>query len=308
MKNKSSFVVVMLSAFIMAISSLLVIPLNAEFTFASSTHRTPLIFVPTAPQTQVVSASGCELDYSNAAYGYVMVKYTGPHELVLIELLHEEAPTNFKIHSSESYTCLPLSHGNGIYHIRFYEPALYAGTDEYSELFQTELFVELQDEFMPFLYPNQMVWFSAQSQAVQFGAELLDSSMSDAEVITAIFNYVTENISADYQLESEILNGIIEERLILDIDSIYLEQSGVCLDSAVLMTALLRSQQIPAKLVFGYANTDWHAWVSVYTPEGGWVSYDPAFMAASSHDDPPTDKTTESVSNVAIVYREVLIF
>ena len=37
------------------------------------------------------------------------------------------------------------------------------------------------------------------------------------------------------------------------------------------MTAMLRSEDIPTKLVIGYAGDAYHAWVSVYTAEQGWV-------------------------------------
>ena len=37
------------------------------------------------------------------------------------------------------------------------------------------------------------------------------------------------------------------------------------------MTAMLRSQRIPAKLQVGYAGETYHAWISVYTEEDGWL-------------------------------------
>jgi len=46
---------------------------------------------------------------------------------------------------------------------------------------------------------------------------------------------------------------------------------GICLDYASLMTAMLRSQGIPTKLEVGYAGDVYHAWISVYLKEQGWV-------------------------------------
>ena len=48
-------------------------------------------------------------------------------------------------------------------------------------------------------------------------------------------------------------------------------KKGICFDYAALMTAMLRSQGIPSKLVVGYAGTTYHAWISVWTEENGWV-------------------------------------
>ena len=46
---------------------------------------------------------------------------------------------------------------------------------------------------------------------------------------------------------------------------------GICFDYASLMAGLLRSQGIPTKLVVGYSGTAYHAWISVYLDEAGWV-------------------------------------
>ena len=37
------------------------------------------------------------------------------------------------------------------------------------------------------------------------------------------------------------------------------------------MVGMLRSQNVPCKLVVGYAGTQYHAWVSVWTAEDGWI-------------------------------------
>ena len=52
----------------------------------------------------------------------------------------------------------------------------------------------------------------------------------------------------------------------------WLKKSGICFDYAALMTAMLRTQGIPTKLVVGYAGSVYHAWISTYTEETGWVN------------------------------------
>ena len=56
-----------------------------------------------------------------------------------------------------------------------------------------------------------------------------------------------------------------------DIDATMQTRKGICFDYASLMSALLRSQGIPTKLVVGYSGTAYHAWISVYLDEAGWV-------------------------------------
>jgi len=79
------------------------------------------------------------------------------------------------------------------------------------------------------------------------------------------------------------------------------------------MTAMLRSQGIPCKLVIGYAGTVYHAWISVYTKEHGWVEQsvlfdgktwklmDPTF-ASSSKNDPDVLKYIGNGSNYSAKY------
>ena len=52
---------------------------------------------------------------------------------------------------------------------------------------------------------------------------------------------------------------------------LYRIKTGICFDYASLMTALLRTQKIPTKLVVGYSGTAYHAWISVWTEEEGWI-------------------------------------
>ena len=55
------------------------------------------------------------------------------------------------------------------------------------------------------------------------------------------------------------------------LDAVLEKKSGICFDYAALMTGMLRSQGIPCKLVVGYAGQAYHAWISVWSEETGWV-------------------------------------
>ena len=45
----------------------------------------------------------------------------------------------------------------------------------------------------------------------------------------------------------------------------------ICGALASLMTGMVRSLGIPCKLVVGYAGSAYHAWISIWTEESGWV-------------------------------------
>ena len=132
--------------------------------------------------------------------------------------------------------------------------------------------------------------------------ELTKNCKTDAEKITAIFNYVSSNIKYDYALvakenarttagESALA---IEGDRDLRLDHILTTKTGVCEHYAVLMAGMLRSLGIPCKVVSGELTTSngetgKHAWVSVSpdvtglnktalgagTDADGWIRLDP---------------------------------
>jgi transglutaminase-like putative cysteine protease len=72
------------------------------------------------------------------------------------------------------------------------------------------------------------------------------------------------------------------------VDEVLALRGGVCQDFAHLMIACLRAWQLPARYVSGYLLTDpppggkrllgadaSHAWVAAYSPQHGWVEFDP---------------------------------
>jgi transglutaminase-like putative cysteine protease len=56
------------------------------------------------------------------------------------------------------------------------------------------------------------------------------------------------------------------------VDAILASGTGICLDYAAVMASMLRSQRIPTRLEVGYAQDAYHAWISVYTADTGWLN------------------------------------
>ena len=56
-----------------------------------------------------------------------------------------------------------------------------------------------------------------------------------------------------------------------NVDDTLKTKKGICFDYAALMTAMLRSSGIPTRLDIGYATNIYHAWISTYLDEQGWV-------------------------------------
>lgn len=136
----------------------------------------------------------------------------------------------------------------------------------YTTLYSETLDVALENEFLPFLYPNQYVNFDPDSEAVGQGEKLAAGAAEDLDVVARVYEYVVSNISYDYELARTVQSGYLP-----DVDRTLATKKGICFDYAALMTAMLRSQRIPARLVIGYAGDLYHAWISVYIDGRGWI-------------------------------------
>lgn len=219
-----------------------------------------------SPAASGANSSGNDIvsiDYSNISEGYVMVKYSGSADKARLQITLPDQTVYSYYLSSGSYETFPLPGGNGAYHLDVMEHAF---DDMYAMAYAQDIDVTLNDEFKPFLYPNQYVWFTPDSEAIQLGINLSDESSNDLDYVEQIYNYVISNIQYD---EEKAVN--ISPDYLPDIDQTLDTNKGICFDYASLMAALLRSQGIPTKLVTGYSGTAYHAWISVYLKETGWV-------------------------------------
>ena len=137
---------------------------------------------------------------------------------------------------------------------------------KYSKELSTSFEVTLKDEFAPFLRPNQYVNYTEDSQAVALAAELTAGMTDNLEKVKTIYDYVVQNISYDRLLAAKVQSGYLP-----DIDQVLAKKKGICFDYAALMSAMLRSQEVPTKLVVGYTGSVYHAWINVYSEEEGWI-------------------------------------
>lgn len=203
------------------------------------------------------------IDASNTSDGYVMVQYSGTSDKVKLQITAPDGNIFSYNLSIGAYETFPLSAGNGIYQITVLE---HAYDDMYAVSFSQDIDVAVSDEFKPFLYPNQYVWFTPDSDAIAFGMELSDDSSNDLDYVEKVYRHITENITYDDDLAANV-----EADYLPVIDATLKSGKGICFDYASLMAAMLRSQNIPTKLVVGYSGDAYHAWISVYLTEIGWV-------------------------------------
>lgn len=232
----------------------------------TGTQRTTLqeCLVPEASGDLVYGDGTVSIDASHTSEGYVMVRYQGDLDMARLQFTAPGISDEYSyILSPGDYETFPLPGGNGTYHLDIYEPAR---DGLYALIFSQDIEAEIRDEFLPFLYPNQYVWYTPEDKAVAYASELSDGSSDDLDYVGRVYHYVTENIAYDEELAATVKSGYLP-----DSTRTMTTGKGICFDYASLMAVLLRCQGVPTRLVVGYSGEAYHAWISVYLKEIGWV-------------------------------------
>jgi transglutaminase-like putative cysteine protease len=226
--------------------------------------NTPQVLVTEQPGAAVLASDKAIVDYSNTSYGYICaMSYLGGVKVKVLVTPPSGDRYQYTIYGDDGYATIPLSSGNGNYTVEVYEN-LY--DDQYAAVLSGDIWVELNDEFGAFLYPNQIVEFADGDQTVQLSQELTANATSDVEAVDQIYMYVVQNISYDYDKAASVAPGYEPNN-----DDTLATQTGICYDCAMLTASMLRAQRLPTKLDVGYCGQAYHAWIEVYTADQGWV-------------------------------------
>ncbi len=253
---------------------------------SGSRDNTPVCLVPQASGDIVYSNTLASIDASNASEGYIMVNYKGTNPKVKLQIARSDDVTyTYNLHGG--YEVFPLSEGSGEYKIAVYENIT---GNQYATAISQTIDINISNEYGPYLYPNQYVNFNSSSKVVEKAQQLTENCSNDLDVVTKIYNYATTIVYDHTKAE------LVESGYTPNVDAIMESGTGICLDYAALMASMLRSQNIPTRLEVGYAGDVYHAWISIYTTETGWINgiiefngkdwtiMDPTFAANSSEE------------------------
>mgnify|MGYP002621628606 CR=1 FL=1 len=203
------------------------------------------------------------IDYSNITRGYVMARVTGnPEKAHKFLLKGPETVYTYNL-SQGDWTAFPLSDGNGHYQADVYESV---GDSKYVTILSVAFEAFMEDEFAPFLRPNQYVDFSDSPNTIATAEVLTRGCESELEMVAAVYDFVVENLKDDKQLAQTVQSGYLPV-----LEKVLESKKGICFDYAALMTGMLRSRGLPCKLVVGYAGDAYHAWIDVWSEESGWI-------------------------------------
>ena len=241
--------------------------------------------LPSAPDTSVKKTDLVQLDYSNVNEGYFQVKtLNANHKCLKVQVFkvaNDTTPQKYDINKDYQYETIPLMEGNGEYLIKVYENTQ---GNKYAVLISLTFNITLSSAVFPYLYPNQIVDYNADTKAVDKAFELIGNQSSELERIKKVYGYVVDNVKYDWDKVQQV-QGIY---VLTGVDTTLNTLKGICFDYAALTETMLRSQGIPTKVVTGYVDEGYHAWIEVYASEVGWINPARYFYSDSWNSTDPT--------------------
>ena len=219
---------------------------------------------PAGTTTKSDKNNRATVDYSNLADGYVMAKFNEATDKRIKVVVQGPTGAQYQYNLvAQKWAVLPLSDGNGKYKVTVY---LQAQGTKYSSVVAISEDVTMEDPMKTFLTTNQYVDIEAAPETQAKAAEICKGITDPLKMVEAVYNYVVNNMTYDKQLAQTVQSGYLPV-----LDTVLAKKTGICFDYAALMTGMLRTQGVPCKLVVGYAGTAYHAWISVYSKDQGWI-------------------------------------
>ncbi len=267
--------------------------IGATQTPTTSLPATTTSYVIEDAVTGTVSKKGksSTLDYSNVNDGYFMLNYTGKEGKIKMQVkkVGGTKTYTYDVLNRNEFQSFPLSDGDGTYTVTV---LINVSGTSYSLLDSYSFTAKLDNEFEPYLRPNQYVDYTGESLAVAKSYEVVTGATTELQKVEKIYDYVVSNVSYDHDEAAVIAAGGLTGYL-PTVDEVLTTRKGICFDYGSLTAAMLRAQDIPCQLVIGYAGTAYHAWINVYTAETGWIDkaiefngddwsrMDPTFISSS---------------------------
>ena len=258
-----------LSAVLLLVVMLLIVIAPPALAAATATTTDKPAVLPQKADTltgvKMQSNTKAAIDISNLQEGYVMVKYTGGRNVKIKVQITKQGGTTYtyNLNSAGTVEIFPMSEGDGKYTVAVFENV---SGNSYTQAYSCNLDLTLRNTFLPFIYPNQYVNYKTDSPVAAKAAELSTGVTKEMDKLTNIYRFVVNTLSYDTELAATVTSGYLP-----DVNKVLERKKGICFDYAALMTSMLRLQNIPSKLVIGYAGTVYHAWINVYITDIGWI-------------------------------------
>ncbi len=213
----------------------------------------------------VVGNERAHVDISGLPLGYVAVAGESGTRLKF-QVIYGDIKYTYDIASNGSPSVFPLTCGAGNYQFRVMENI---EGNKYAELFSTVANAPISNPFSPFIRPSAYCNYGPGSACVAKAAQFSANASTAVDVVAQVYQFVCSTVRYDAGKAASVQSGYLPNP-----DATMASGMGICFDYASLAAAMLRSQGIPCKIIFGYVapNNLYHAWNMFYTNETGWVT------------------------------------
>lgn len=114
------------------------------------------------------------------------------------------------------------------------------------------------------VYLNSEVYCNISNEKLlNISESLKDNSESLVDYVNNCIEFC-KNIDYDMEKYENLINHGGFGEYTFDIESVILNNKGICIDKAGMLASLLRCNKIPCKIDIGYIGNNYHAWNEVY--------------------------------------------
>ncbi len=194
----------------------------------------------------------------NEADGTVSIDYQAS-DYSDIKVLIQKGSEKYVYNVFDSSSKFPLQMGDGNYKVSICKRT---SGKKYKVIQSASKNVKI-DELALYKTSVQNIAWDLNSKSTKLAAELSLEKLSKEEQFEAVYGYVVEQISYDILKAQKLRTAT---RYLPSNDSTLQDKKGICYDYSSLTASMLRSLDIPTKLVEGKSSytSDYHAWNEVY--------------------------------------------
>lgn len=208
---------------------------------------------PASPGRSLKKNGKLQIDAQNISEGYFLASLQkSSKRRMKLRVKKSKEMLTYDLNGQGDFEVFPLQLGDGKYDITLYENV---SGKKYSTAGKISLNVRLSNPDACFFYPNQYVNYTESSGPVAKAEEICAGQKWEDRYAT-VCRFMKQNMHYDFIKAVTIKAGVLP-----DIDGSYEKKMGICQDLAAVMCCMLRTQDIPARLMIGYADKAYHAWV-----------------------------------------------
>lgn len=247
-----------------------------------------LLVLILASTTTVSGMEVASLDTRMLETGLLSVQYQVPGNAATKIMLEKGSERSvFDLLSTRNEETIPLLLGDGQYRVSILEQV---NGNQYRPIKTETIEVAIVDPTARFLSSVQEIRWDENMTAVKKARMLTAGLTTDQEKVTAIYEYIIENITYDDAKAATVTAGYLP-----NIETTLAAGSGICYDYASLFAAMTRSVGVPSRMAKGYApGIDvYHAWNEVLV-NGQWQTVDTTMDAAYRQSNTPTQMFKDS--------------